>query len=112
MRDGTRTVLSMQNDYEGPLADFAMVVPVPVVLHEKDVKTLPQGSVRPRRVARLAAARRVLGAGPVLHPPPSRRGAPSGGCGAGWPRVDGDGAQGQDDRSRSRRSSTSPSTRS
>ncbi|MBX3154753.1 MAG: DUF2330 domain-containing protein [Deltaproteobacteria bacterium] len=43
MRDGTRTVLSMQNDYKGPLADFAMVVPVPVVLKEKDVKTLPKG---------------------------------------------------------------------
>jgi hypothetical protein len=42
MRDGTRTVLSMQNDYKGPLEDFAMVVPVPVVLHEKDVKTLPK----------------------------------------------------------------------
>ncbi len=42
MRDGTRTVLSMQNDYKGPLDDFAMVVPVPVVLHEKDVKTLPK----------------------------------------------------------------------
>ena len=41
MRDGTRTVLSMQNDYKGPLEDFAMVIPVPVVLHEKDVKTLP-----------------------------------------------------------------------
>jgi hypothetical protein len=40
MRDGTRTVLAMQNDYKGPLADFAMVIPVPVVLHEKDVKTL------------------------------------------------------------------------
>jgi MYXO-CTERM domain-containing protein len=37
---GTRTVLSMQNDYRGPLDDFAMVVPVPVVLHEGDVKTL------------------------------------------------------------------------
>jgi len=33
-------VLAMQNDYRGPLADFAMVVPVPVVLHEEDVKTL------------------------------------------------------------------------
>src|SRR5436190_180692 len=32
MREGTRTVLSMQNDYRGPLEDFAMVVPVPVVL--------------------------------------------------------------------------------
>jgi len=42
MRDGTRTVLSMQNDFKGPLEDFAMVVPVPVVLHEKDVKTLPK----------------------------------------------------------------------
>jgi len=41
MRDGTRTVLSMQNDYKGPLDDFAMVIPVPVVLHEPDVKTLP-----------------------------------------------------------------------
>ncbi len=42
VRDGTRTVLSMQNDYAGPLGDFAMVVPVPVVLHEPDVKTLPK----------------------------------------------------------------------
>src|SRR5579871_2405032 len=42
VRDGTRTVLSMQNDYKGPLEDFAMVVPVPVVLHEQDVKTLPK----------------------------------------------------------------------
>src|SRR5678815_2576730 len=40
MRKGTRTVLSMENNYKGPPADFAMVVPVPVVLHEGDVKTL------------------------------------------------------------------------
>src|SRR5262245_25537277 len=40
MRQGTRTVLSMQNDYKGPLEDFAMVVPVPVVLKESEVKTL------------------------------------------------------------------------
>ena len=65
MREGTRTVLSMQNDYKGPLEDFAMVVPVPVVLHDGDVKTLPKRGVRARRVARLAAARRVLGAGSV-----------------------------------------------
>jgi len=43
MRQGTRTVLSMQNDYKGPLEDFAMVVPVPVVLKEADVKTLDKG---------------------------------------------------------------------
>src|SRR5215468_10292888 len=42
MREGTRTVLSMQNDYKGPLEAFAMVVPVPVVLHKEDVKTLPR----------------------------------------------------------------------
>ncbi|MCX5741220.1 MAG: DUF2330 domain-containing protein [Proteobacteria bacterium] len=42
MRQGTRTVLSMQNDFKGPLEDFAMVVPVPVVLHDTDVKTLPK----------------------------------------------------------------------
>jgi hypothetical protein len=41
MRDGTRTVLSMQNNYQGPPEDFAMVVPVPVVLSENNVKTLP-----------------------------------------------------------------------
>src|SRR5258705_13391393 len=42
MRQGTRTVLAMQNNYQGPVQDFAMVVPVPVVLHEADVKTLPK----------------------------------------------------------------------
>jgi MYXO-CTERM domain-containing protein len=40
MRDGTRTVLSMQNNYQGPPSDFAMVVPVPVVLKKENVKTL------------------------------------------------------------------------
>ena len=40
MRAGTRTVLAMQNNYQGPPQDFALVVPVPVVLHEQDVKTL------------------------------------------------------------------------
>jgi hypothetical protein len=42
MRDGTRTVLSMQNNYKGPPEAFAMVIPVPTVLHEGDVKTLPK----------------------------------------------------------------------
>jgi hypothetical protein len=43
LRDGTRTVLSMQNAYSGPPEKFAMVVPVPVVLSEENVKTLPSG---------------------------------------------------------------------
>src|SRR5262245_36656232 len=42
MRKGTRTVLSMQNNYKGPAGAFAMVIPVPVVLKEQDVKTLPK----------------------------------------------------------------------
>jgi hypothetical protein len=40
MRNGTRTVLSMQNDYQGPLEDFALVIPVPVVLKKEQVKVL------------------------------------------------------------------------
>ena len=40
MREGTRTVLSMRNNYQGPPQDFAMVVPVPVILQEDNVKTL------------------------------------------------------------------------
>jgi hypothetical protein len=35
VRNGERTVISMMNDYKGELKDFALVVPVPVVL-EKD----------------------------------------------------------------------------
>src|SRR5579864_2695372 len=42
MREGQRTVLSMQNSYQGPPQDFAMVVPVPIVLHKENVKTLPR----------------------------------------------------------------------
>ena len=42
MREGTRTVLAMQNNYRGPPDGFAMVVPVPVVLKPENVKTLPR----------------------------------------------------------------------
>jgi hypothetical protein len=42
MREGTRTVLAMQNDYQGPPESFAMVVPVPVILQKENVKTLPR----------------------------------------------------------------------
>ena len=40
MRNDTRTVLSMRNDYQGPPEAFALVIPVPVVLQEDEVKTL------------------------------------------------------------------------
>ena len=36
-RDKDRTVLTMSNDYQGDVKDFAMVVPVPVVLSEEQV---------------------------------------------------------------------------
>src|SRR3954469_150679 len=57
MRDGTRTVLSMQNDYKGPPQDFAMVVPVPVVLQKENVKTLSADVFK--RVDALSAPRLV-----------------------------------------------------
>ncbi|HVV87161.1 MAG TPA: DUF2330 domain-containing protein [Kofleriaceae bacterium] len=57
MRKGTRTVLSMQNNYKGPAEEFAMVVPVPVVLHQEDVKTLPRDVFD--RVEKMGAPRLV-----------------------------------------------------
>jgi len=40
MRHGSTTVLSMQNNYQGPPEDFALVIPVANVLAETNVKTL------------------------------------------------------------------------
>jgi hypothetical protein len=57
MREGTRTVLSMQNSYQGPPQDFAMVVPVPVVLQKENVKTLTRDVFD--RVDKLTAPRLV-----------------------------------------------------
>ena len=57
MRQGSRTVLSMQNNYEGPPKDFAMVVPVPVILKEEEVKTLPKDIFQ--KVDTMAAPRLV-----------------------------------------------------
>ena len=57
MRKGTRTVLSMQNNYKGPPEAFAMVIPVPVVLEEADVKTLPKAVFA--NVERMGAPRLV-----------------------------------------------------
>ena len=41
VRDGNHTAMTMANTYKGPPENFAMVVPVPVVLQKDDVKTLP-----------------------------------------------------------------------
>ena len=42
VRDGHRNVITMYNDFKGNLKDFAMVVPVPVVLGKKDIKVVDQ----------------------------------------------------------------------
>jgi hypothetical protein len=57
MRDGDRTVLSMQNNYQGPPEKFALVVPVPQVLHKENVRTLPLAVFD--KVDRLASPRLV-----------------------------------------------------
>ena len=40
VRNGDKTVLTMANDYRGDPKEFALVVPVPVVLHKSDVKVV------------------------------------------------------------------------
>jgi hypothetical protein len=70
MREGTRTVLSMSNDYDGPAQDFAMVVPVPVVLQRENVRTLPHDVFR--HLEGLTAPRLVeyWEQDPCYRPPP------------------------------------------
>jgi len=96
MRIGQRTVLSMQNAYKGPLEAFAMVVPVPVILQQENVKTLPREIFA--RVDALTAPRLVeyWEADPCYkEPPPPSRGC-SFGCGGGAmmaPQMSGAGAR-------------------
>ncbi len=37
VRDGNRSVISMRNDFQGELSEFALVVPVPVVLQKNQI---------------------------------------------------------------------------
>ncbi|WP_425218425.1 DUF2330 domain-containing protein, partial [Tumidithrix helvetica] len=37
-RDRDRTILTMANDYQGDMKDFALVVPVPTVLKQEQVR--------------------------------------------------------------------------
>lgn len=43
VRDGNQTVVTMSNDFQGDVKDFAMVVPVPVILKEKDIRVVEPG---------------------------------------------------------------------
>lgn len=75
LRKGSRTALSMSNNYKGPPEDFAMVVPVPVVLKKEQVKTLASDVFR--RVDQLSAPRLVeyWEQDPCYVPPPMLPGA-------------------------------------
>jgi len=42
VHDGKRNVITMYNDFKGNMKDFAMVVPVPVVLKREDIKVVDQ----------------------------------------------------------------------
>ena len=42
VRDGNKTSVTMYNDFKGDTKDFAMVVPVPVVLRKEDIKVVDQ----------------------------------------------------------------------
>jgi hypothetical protein len=42
VRDGNKTAITMYNDFKGDTKDFAMVVPVPVVLRKDDIKVIDQ----------------------------------------------------------------------
>lgn len=42
VRDGNRSVITMYNDFKGDTKDFAMVVPVPVILRKDDIKVVDQ----------------------------------------------------------------------
>src|SRR4051812_16141016 len=70
MRKGNRTVMTMSNTYQGPTQDFAMVVPVPVVLHKEDVKTLDTNVFT--HIDQLSAPRLVeyWEQDPCYNPPP------------------------------------------
>ncbi|MFT7614958.1 MAG: hypothetical protein ACI9J3_003946 [Parvicellaceae bacterium] len=42
VRDGEHTTVTMKNDFKGDVNQFAMVVPVPTVLKETDIKTVDE----------------------------------------------------------------------
>ncbi len=78
-RDGDRTILTMANDYQGDVKDFALVVPVPVVLEQEQVQV-----GNPKIIERLdgfSAPRLVeyFDANPCIPPAPMQLRRSSGG---------------------------------
>jgi len=77
-RDGDRTVLTMANDYQGEVKDFALVVPVPVLLTEEQVHVGEPGILE--RLDDFSAPRLVeyFDSNPCFIPPPMSAPAPTG----------------------------------
>src|SRR5580658_7227461 len=44
-REGSRTVLTMANDYEGEAKDFAVVIPVPTIIKKEAVKVVDKAAI-------------------------------------------------------------------
>ncbi len=72
MRKGNHTVMTLSNNYKGPPEDFAMVIPVPVVLQKQQVKTLSPSVFQ--HIDELSAPRLVeyWEQDPCYTPPPMR----------------------------------------
>jgi len=81
LRKGSHTVMSMSNNYKGPPQDFAMVVPVPVVLQKEQVKTLAPDVFK--RVDQLSAPRLVE----YWEQDPCHVDSPPGGMGGIYPSA-------------------------
>jgi hypothetical protein len=83
-RNGDRTILTMANDYQGEVKDFALVVPVPVVLQQDQVHVGDPKIIE--RLDAFSAPRLVeyFDPDPCAPPPPQYRlqpaPAPSGGA--------------------------------
>ncbi len=84
-RNGSRTILTMANDYQGEVKDFALVVPVPTVLQKEQVRV---GDAKiMERLDAFSAPRLVeyFDSDPCMTleemPVPSAAPAPSGGAG-------------------------------
>ncbi|MGD2181047.1 DUF2330 domain-containing protein [Lusitaniella coriacea] len=76
-RDGERTILTMANDYKGDVKDFALVVPVPVLLQEDQVNVGEPGILE--RLDNFSAPRLVeyFDSNPCGFPPPRPLQAPA-----------------------------------
>ena len=75
-RDGDRTVMTMANDFQGEVKDFAIVVPVPVVIQQDQVNVGDPNIME--RLDSFSAPRLVeyFDPDPCAPPPPPMVGAP------------------------------------